>query len=212
MQKDSSNVYASGYKCFDGGIRGEVQSKKIRDKVDMFSLQSERASASSFARQKEMIELKLKQTELRLQLEIAKAEVERIRKEAELRRLKRDIELEKKRTELRMELLKSKATSSGSSRVKREEHLHRESLIDHDPDEPSCGTNFISLPVDSAVMSTNETITDCAYVNSCSSAITQQAVASTVHGLNSKPILSVGAKDAISQQSVIIQDDEPLTR
>ena len=76
MQKDSSNVYASGYKCFDCGIRGEVQSKKIRDKVDMFSLQLERVSASSFARQKEMIELKLKQTELRLQLEIAKAEVE----------------------------------------------------------------------------------------------------------------------------------------
>ena len=128
-----------------------------------------------------------------------------------MQRLKHDIELEKKRTELRMELLKSKATSSGSSRLKRE-HLHRESLIDHDPDEPSCGTNLISLPVDSAIMSTNETITDCAYVNSCSSAITQQAVASTVHGLNSKPILSFGAKDAISQQSVIIQDDEPLTR
>jgi len=43
-----------------------LQSKKIRDEVGMFSLQSERASASSFARQKEMIELKLKQTELRL--------------------------------------------------------------------------------------------------------------------------------------------------
>ena len=43
--------------------------------------------------------IELKQTELRLQLEIAKAEVERIRKEAELQRLKRDIELEKRRKE-----------------------------------------------------------------------------------------------------------------
>ena len=82
MQKDSSNVYASGCKCFDNGIR---------DEVGMFSLQSERASASSFARQKEMIELKLKQTELRLELELAKEEPERIRKEAEFQRLKREI-------------------------------------------------------------------------------------------------------------------------
>jgi len=61
MQKHSSNVYASGYKCFDSGIRNESRSKKNREKVDMFSLKSERASASSFARQKEIIELKLKQ-------------------------------------------------------------------------------------------------------------------------------------------------------
>jgi len=108
-----------------------------------------------------------------------------------------------------MELLKLKAMSSGSSRPKRKEHLHRESLIDHGPDEPSYGAHFISLPVDSAV-GTNETITDCAYVDSCSSAITQQAVASTVNVLDSKPILSVGAKNAIPQQRVIIQDDEPL--
>ena len=57
--------------------------------------------------------------------------------------------------------------------------------------------------MDSAV-STNETITDCAYVDSCSSAFTQQAVASAVNVLDSKPILSVGVKDAIPQQRVII--------
>ena len=137
MQKDSSNVYASGCKCFDNGIR---------DEVGMFSLQSERASASSFARQKEMIELKLKQTELRLELELAKEEAERIRKEAEFQRLKREIELEKKRTELEMELLELKAMSSGSSRPKRIERLHRESLIDHGPDKPvAAQTLFLCL-------------------------------------------------------------------
>jgi len=49
------------------------------------------------------------------------------------------------------------------------------------------------------------------YVVSYSPASTQQAVASIANVLGSKPILSVGAKDAIPQQRVIIQDDEPLT-
>ena len=75
---------------------------------------------------------------------------------------------------------------------------------------PVAVRTFISLLVDSAV-STNEKTTHSAHVVSCSSAIAQQAVASTVNVLDSKPILSVGARDAIPQQRVIIQNDEPLT-
>jgi len=94
MQEDSSNDYTSGYKCFDSGIRDELQSKKIRGVVDMLACKSERGCVSSFARHKEMIEFKLKQTELRLQLELAQEQADRIRKEAEFRRLKREIEFE----------------------------------------------------------------------------------------------------------------------
>jgi len=98
MQEDLSNIHASVGMCFDSGIpRDEFQSKKIRGEVDMFILSRKELTASSFARQKEMIELKLKQTKLHLELELAQEQGERIWKEAEFQRLEHEIELERKR-------------------------------------------------------------------------------------------------------------------
>jgi len=166
MQEDWRTFCASGYKCFDSGILDELQCKKIREEVDMFCLKSERASASSFARQKEMIELKLKQTELRLELQLAQEQAERIRKEAGFRRLKREIELEKKRTELQMELLKLKEAMSSSSRSNRKKQLQcRDDLDVNSPDESGCGMgigkNVSSLPPGNAVSTREATSASC---------------------------------------------------
>jgi len=79
----------------------------------------------------------LKQTELRLEIELAQEQAERIRKEAEFRRLKSEIELKRNRTEFLMELLKFKAMSSGCCKSKCKEQLqHREGMVDHNLDEP----------------------------------------------------------------------------
>ena len=64
--------------------------------------------------------------------------------------------------------------------------------------------------MDSAV-STNKPIANSACVVSCLPAVTQQAVAPAMDALDTKPILSVGARGAIPKQRVILQNETLTT-
>ena len=82
------------------------------------SVTSKRSSASSIARQHELITLQLKQMELSLELERAQVVAERKRADAEFRRRKIEVELEQARAVARMKLLKLKEAMSASARTK----------------------------------------------------------------------------------------------